>query len=266
MRQIWISKSGPPEVLVIKEAPDPHPAAGELRIRVEACGVNFADIMGRLGLYPDLPRIPVVPGYEVAGRVDAAGDGVDVSWVGRDVFASTRFGYADVVCAPQAQTFQRPPNMSAQRALDPGELPDRLAADCGDGRIEGGRDGASSFRRRRRGDRCDPDRKAYRREGHRNGVRRKACGAARARRRSPDRLSDRGLREARASDHWRTGVELILDAVGGDLLRRVTGSSPQPAASACSAPRRPRPARARDTWGWCRCWRIRHGSSSIRSL
>src|SRR5271170_7905363 len=116
MRQIWISKSGPPEVLVIKESPDPHPAAGELRIRVEACGVNFADIMGRLGLYPDLPRIPVVPGYEVAGRVD------------------------------------------------PGELPDRLAADCRDGRIEGGRDGACSFRRRRRGDRCDPDRKAYRGE------------------------------------------------------------------------------------------------------
>ena len=73
MRQIWISKAGPPEVLQVKEAPDPHPAAGELRIRVEASGVNFADIMGRLGLYPDLPRIPVVPGYEVAGRVDTVG-------------------------------------------------------------------------------------------------------------------------------------------------------------------------------------------------
>jgi NADPH:quinone reductase-like Zn-dependent oxidoreductase len=115
MRQIWISKSGPPEVLVVKEAPDPHPAAGEMRIRVEASGVNFADIMGRLGLYPDLPRIPVVPGYEVAGRVDAVGGGVDASWVGRDVFASTRFGgYADVVCAPEAQIFPRPSNMSAQ--------------------------------------------------------------------------------------------------------------------------------------------------------
>src|SRR5271157_2952469 len=79
MRQIWISKSGPPEVLVVKEAPDPHPAAGEMRIRVEASGVNFADIMGRLGLYPDLPRIPVVPGYEVAGRVDAAGAEVHAS-------------------------------------------------------------------------------------------------------------------------------------------------------------------------------------------
>ncbi|MBV9288236.1 MAG: zinc-binding dehydrogenase [Hyphomicrobiales bacterium] len=115
MRQVWISKSGPPEVLVVKEAPDPRPAAGEMRIRVEASGVNFADILGRLGLYPDLPRIPTVPGYEVAGRVDAVGGGVDASWIGRAVFASTRFGgYADVVCAPQAQVYSRPSNMSAQ--------------------------------------------------------------------------------------------------------------------------------------------------------
>jgi synaptic vesicle membrane protein VAT-1 len=115
MRQIWISKAGPPEVLQVKEAPDPPPAAGELRIRVEASGVNFADIMGRLGLYPDLPRIPVVPGYEVAGRVDAVGPGIDASWMGRDVFASTRFGgYTDVVCVPQVQVFPRPPNMSAE--------------------------------------------------------------------------------------------------------------------------------------------------------
>jgi synaptic vesicle membrane protein VAT-1 len=65
MRQIWISKAGPPEFLVAKEAPDPQPAAGEARIRVEAGGSNFADVLGRLGLYPDPPRIPVVPGYEV---------------------------------------------------------------------------------------------------------------------------------------------------------------------------------------------------------
>src|SRR6476659_354065 len=116
MRQIWITKTGAPEVLEVKEAPDPDPKAGELRIRVEASGVNFADIMGRLGLYPDLPRIPVVQGYEVAGRVDAAGAGLDPSWIGRDVFASTHFGgYADVVCAPQAQVFSRPPNMSAEQ-------------------------------------------------------------------------------------------------------------------------------------------------------
>ena len=76
MRQIWITKIGPPEVLEVKEAPDPEPKAGEVRIRVEASGVNFADIMGRLGLYPDLPPVPVVPGYEVSGHIDAVGEGV----------------------------------------------------------------------------------------------------------------------------------------------------------------------------------------------
>jgi synaptic vesicle membrane protein VAT-1 len=80
MRQIWISKAGAPEVLVVKEGADPQPAAGETRIRVEASGVNFADVMGRLGLYPDLPPIPVVPGYEVAGRVYVVGGGVDPAW------------------------------------------------------------------------------------------------------------------------------------------------------------------------------------------
>ena len=90
MRQIWISKAGPPETLVLKEAPDPNPRAGEARIRVEASGINFADVMGRMGLYPDLPKIPVVPGYEVAGRVDAVGEGVDPAWIGRNVFALTR--------------------------------------------------------------------------------------------------------------------------------------------------------------------------------
>src|ERR1700727_1521847 len=101
MREIWIPKSGPPEVLIVKEAPDPHPGTGEVRIRVKASGVNFADIMGRLGLYPGLPRTPVVPGYEIAGTFGAAGRRGGPGWVGRDVFASTRFGgYADVVCAP----------------------------------------------------------------------------------------------------------------------------------------------------------------------
>jgi NADPH:quinone reductase-like Zn-dependent oxidoreductase len=113
MRQIWITKPGRPETLVVKEAPDPEPQAGEVRIRVEASGVNFADIMGRMGLYPDCPPIPVVVGYEVAGSVDAVGLGADPGWVGRDVFAVTRFGgYSDVVCVPENQVFVRPSGMS----------------------------------------------------------------------------------------------------------------------------------------------------------
>ncbi len=114
MRQIWIPKAGPPEVLELREAPDPHPKAGEIRIQVEAAGVNFADIVGRLGIYPDLPPMPVVVGYEVAGRVDALGEGVDTAWQDRDVLAISRFGgYSDVICVPYRQVAERPPGMTA---------------------------------------------------------------------------------------------------------------------------------------------------------
>ena len=114
MRQVWIPKAGPPEVLEVRTAPDPEPRGGEVRIRVEAAGVNFADIMGRLGIYPDLPKMPVVVGYEVAGRVDAVGEGADSQWAGREVLAMTRFGgYSDVVCVPEGQVYRRPPAMTA---------------------------------------------------------------------------------------------------------------------------------------------------------
>ncbi|MGH7898765.1 MAG: alcohol dehydrogenase catalytic domain-containing protein [Candidatus Binatia bacterium] len=76
MRQIWITRVGPPEVLEIREAPDPTPKPGEVRIRVRASGINFADIMARMGLYPDAPKLPAVVGYEVAGDIDAVGEGV----------------------------------------------------------------------------------------------------------------------------------------------------------------------------------------------
>ncbi|MFI5314501.1 MAG: medium chain dehydrogenase/reductase family protein [Myxococcota bacterium] len=114
MRQVWIERFGKPEVLRLREAADPLPGPRQVRIRVEAIGVNFADVMGRLGLYPDLPPKPVVPGYEVAGRVDAVGAEVEPDWIGRDVLALTRFGgYADIICVPEIQLVTRPPDMSA---------------------------------------------------------------------------------------------------------------------------------------------------------
>jgi synaptic vesicle membrane protein VAT-1 len=117
MKQIWITRAGGPEVLQIREAPDPSPTSGQVRIRVEASGVNFADIMGRMGLYPDLPPMPVVPGYEVSGRIDAVGATVDADWLGRDVIALTRFGgYADVIAVPANQVFPRPAALSALEA------------------------------------------------------------------------------------------------------------------------------------------------------
>lgn len=116
MRQVWIPKAGPPEVLEVREAPDTLPGPRAVRIRVEASGVNFADVAGRLGIYPDLPPMPVVPGYEVSGQVDAVGSEVETDWIGRDVIAMCRFGgYSDVVCVPEAQAFTRPAGMDADR-------------------------------------------------------------------------------------------------------------------------------------------------------
>lgn len=108
MRQIWITKAGKPENLEIREAPAPTPRNGEIRIRVQAVGVNFADIMGRIGLYNDAPDIPYVPGYEVAGVVDMVSQGVTDLREGDEVFALTQFGgYSDIVCVPHRQVFKR---------------------------------------------------------------------------------------------------------------------------------------------------------------
>jgi NADPH:quinone reductase-like Zn-dependent oxidoreductase len=109
MRQVWIPKIGEPEVLELREAPDPEPGPGEVRIRVEASGINFADILARMGLYPDAPKLPAVVGYEVAGVVDAAGDDVEGLRGGDRVVAMTHFGgYSDVVCA-RGQSVRRLP-------------------------------------------------------------------------------------------------------------------------------------------------------------
>src|SRR6202030_3071426 len=117
MKQMFIVGQGGPEKLQLRESPDPSPAGGEIRIRVKASGINFADILARQGLYPDSPKIPCVVGYEVSGTVDTVGPGVDQSWIGRDVFAVTRFGgYSDVVVVPEKQVFTKPASLSHEQA------------------------------------------------------------------------------------------------------------------------------------------------------
>ena len=106
MKQMFIVGHGGPEKLQLRQSPDPSPAQGEVRIRVKASGVNFADILARQGLYPDAPRIPCVVGYEVSGTIDAVGLGSGQSWIDRDVFALTCFGgYSDVVVVPEKHVF-----------------------------------------------------------------------------------------------------------------------------------------------------------------
>ena len=104
MRQVGIARRGGPAGRAVREAPDPEPGVGEVRIRVRAAGINFADIMARMGLYPDAPPLPCVVGYEVAGIVDAVGSGVTAVAKGDRVLGMTRFGgYSDTVVVPVDQ-------------------------------------------------------------------------------------------------------------------------------------------------------------------
>ena len=117
MRQIWIPRIGDPEVLEVRETDDPKPKAGEVLIDVAAAGVNFADIMARMGLYPDAPPLPCVVGYEVSGTVQALGDGVDDLAVGDRVLALTRFGgYTDKLVAPAGQVSRLPEGLDFEAA------------------------------------------------------------------------------------------------------------------------------------------------------
>ncbi|HKX12931.1 MAG TPA: medium chain dehydrogenase/reductase family protein [bacterium] len=116
MRQVWIPKIGGPEVLELREAPDPQARAGELRIRVKAAGINFADLLARQGLYPDAPKLPAVVGYEVAGIIDQAGAGTKLK-AGDRAGAITRFGgYSDTVVVPEAFVFPLPAKLSFEEA------------------------------------------------------------------------------------------------------------------------------------------------------
>jgi synaptic vesicle membrane protein VAT-1 len=117
LRQVVLTRRGGPEALVEREAPQPSPAAGEVRLRTRLAGVNFADVMVRLGLYPDAPPLPCVPGYEVSGVIEAVGAGVDAARVGERVAALCRFGgYAEQVCVPATHAFGLPPGVSDEAA------------------------------------------------------------------------------------------------------------------------------------------------------
>jgi NADPH:quinone reductase-like Zn-dependent oxidoreductase len=101
VRAVVITKHGGPGVLKVEERPDPQLGRDEVRIAVAAAGVNFADMMARIGLYPDAPKPPCVVGYEVAGTILEIGEGVEGLTPGQRVLAGTRFGgYASQVVVP----------------------------------------------------------------------------------------------------------------------------------------------------------------------
>jgi NADPH:quinone reductase-like Zn-dependent oxidoreductase len=116
MRAVVLTGHGGPEVLQVQERPDPPVGPGEVRIAVKAAGINFADTMARVGLYPEAPKAPCILGYEVAGEVESVDPGVDTVKVGDRVMAGTRFGgQASMVSVPEGQVIPLDDSLSYEQ-------------------------------------------------------------------------------------------------------------------------------------------------------
>src|SRR5438045_2170576 len=92
--------------------PAPQPAPGQVRVGVRAAGVNFADVMARVGMYPDAPPLPGVLGYEVSGEID-----LPIDRAGEKVIALTKFGgQSEMVCVPASAVVPMPSGLSFAEA------------------------------------------------------------------------------------------------------------------------------------------------------
>ncbi len=117
MRAVVMTRTGGPEVLEVQDWPDPAVGPGQVRIAVRAAGLNFADTMARVGLYPAAPKPPCVLGYEVAGEIESVGSEVSGLVVGQRVMAGTRFGgQAELATAQARDVLPMPEHLSFAEA------------------------------------------------------------------------------------------------------------------------------------------------------
>ncbi len=117
MKAVFIARRGAPEALQVREIAEPEPGPKQVRVRVRAAGVNFADVLMRMGLYPGAPPLPFVPGYEIAGEIDAIGPGVEIGRLGERVACATAFGgYAEKVVVPADWTIPLPEGKTFEEA------------------------------------------------------------------------------------------------------------------------------------------------------
>lgn len=115
MKAIVLDRHGGPEVLRVREVPDPAPGVGQVRVRVEAIGVNFAEVLSRKGLYGWAPAMPYTPGMEAAGTIDALGTGVEGRAVGERVIVGAQYGaYAERIVVPERQALPAVPGFSTE--------------------------------------------------------------------------------------------------------------------------------------------------------
>lgn len=117
MKAVLCKEFGPPETLVIGETETPKPEKGTVRIAVEACGMNFPDSLIIQNKYQFKPPLPFSPGGEVAGIVDAIGEGTDPSLLGKRVMAMTLHGgLAEYVVVPADALLPCPADMPFETA------------------------------------------------------------------------------------------------------------------------------------------------------
>jgi NADPH2:quinone reductase len=115
LRAIVLERHGGPGVLRVHEVPDPVPGAGEVRVRVEAIGVNFAEVLSRKGLYGWAPALPYTPGMEATGTIELLGAGVEGRAVGERVVVGAQHGaYAERIVVPERQTLPALPGFSTE--------------------------------------------------------------------------------------------------------------------------------------------------------
>lgn len=124
MRAVRHHIFGPASVLQLEELSDPEPGPGRLRIAVEAAGVHLLDTSIRAGVSvptSPLPDLPMVPGREVAGRVDRVGQGVASEWLGRHVVAhlgpGASGGYAELVVVDAGRVHEVPAGLDSPTAV-----------------------------------------------------------------------------------------------------------------------------------------------------
>ncbi|MFZ5539095.1 MAG: NADPH:quinone oxidoreductase family protein [Pseudomonadota bacterium] len=116
MRAVVCSEWGGPDKLRVGELPLPEPKAGEVRLQVRAAGVNFPDALIIQKKYQVQPPLPFVPGTEVAGTIDAVGEGVHLAPGTRVVAFVGTGGFAEYVCVNAAQTIPLPAGVSDEVA------------------------------------------------------------------------------------------------------------------------------------------------------
>ena len=128
MKAVIFEKIGGPEVIRVVNVEAKHPGPGKVRVKMEASGLNYSDLLIRTGQYPDPFRAPYYVGREIAGAIDAVGEGVGSFSIGQKVFGMVAEGgtMAELPAVPRTRPFSVAGTVAARR----GRIRSRTGA-CG---------------------------------------------------------------------------------------------------------------------------------------